>query len=47
MAMLEEQMGNLEDALRLIRLAEASLRELGSPYWQQAQKVRERLEKNQ
>jgi tetratricopeptide (TPR) repeat protein len=47
LALLEEQMGNAKEALRLIRLAEAAFRELGSPYWQQAQKDRERLEKNQ
>jgi predicted ATPase/Tfp pilus assembly protein PilF len=47
MALLEEKMGNVKDALRMIRLAEAAFLELGSPYSQQAQKDRERLEKNQ
>ena len=47
LALLEEKMGNINEAIRLIRLAEAAFRELGSPYSQQAQKDRERLEKNQ
>ena len=47
MALLEEKIGHVKEALRLICLAEASFRELGSPYSKQAQKDRERLEKNQ
>jgi len=47
LALLEEKQGHVKEALRLIRLAEAAFRELGSPHSQQAQKDRERLEKNQ
>ena len=45
MALVEEKIGHVKEALRLIRLAEAAFRELGSPYSQQAQKDREKLEK--
>ncbi len=47
LALLEEKQGHVKEALRLIRQAEAAFLELGSPYSQQAQKDRERLEKNQ
>ena len=47
LALLEEKMGNVKEALRLIRLAEAAFLELGSPYAKLAREVRERLEKNQ
>ena len=47
LALLEEKQGHVQEALRLIRLAEATFLKLGSPYWRQAQRDRERLEKNQ
>jgi tetratricopeptide (TPR) repeat protein len=46
LALLEEQMGNVKEALRLIRQAEAAFLGLGSPYANTARDVRLRLEKN-
>jgi len=46
-AMLETQIGNNKDALQLIRLAEVTFLELGSPYAKLAGEVRQRLEKMQ
>jgi tetratricopeptide (TPR) repeat protein len=46
-ASLEETTGNVKEALRLIRQAEAAFLELKSPYAEQARKHREKLERNQ
>ncbi|MEI6105006.1 MAG: tetratricopeptide repeat protein [Methanothrix sp.] len=46
-ALLEEKNGNVREALRLIRLAEAAFQELGSPYAKLAGEVGQRLEQNQ
>jgi DeoR/GlpR family transcriptional regulator of sugar metabolism len=44
--MLEEKMGNAKAALQLIRQAEATFLDLGSPFAEQARKDRERIESN-
>jgi tetratricopeptide (TPR) repeat protein len=46
LALLEENEGNIKEALHLIRQAEAAFRELGSPYVKLAGEVRQRLEQN-
>jgi tetratricopeptide (TPR) repeat protein len=47
LALLEEKMGNLKEALQLILQAEAAFQDLGSSHAKQARKDRERIERNQ
>jgi len=45
MALLQEQLGSVDEALALIRQAEAAFIRLGSPMTAEARRDRERLER--